>query len=121
RVAALEGARDLCEVSRPDQPLGPEYQLLTPTAQRPAGPLAERNHDVCEAIHQVKLVDVRGRPAPDQLTVERECAPPLGEHAEVAGHVEVTAQSEPGEEIGIGLLGLRGAEQILSVVLPALA
>jgi len=121
RGAALEGARDLREVPRTDQPLGTEDQLLTPAAQRHVCLLAERNHDVREAVHQVELVDERGRPAPSQLAVQRECAPPLGEHAEVLGHVEVSAQPVPGEEVAIGVLGLRGAEQEVFEVLPALA
>src|SRR5206468_11042225 len=58
RGAALAGARDLREVPRPDQPLGAEDQLLTPAAQRHARLLAERNHDVREAVQQVELVDV---------------------------------------------------------------
>ena len=104
-----------------DQALGHEDQLLTAAAQRHARLLAERDHDVCEAVHQVELVDERVRAASRQLAVQRERAPPLGEHAEVALHVEVGAQSVPGEEIAIGLLGLRVAEQELSEVLFPLA
>src|SRR4030095_7015100 len=33
RLDAVEGMRDLCEVARPDQPLGTEQQLLTTPAQ----------------------------------------------------------------------------------------
>ncbi len=117
RGAAIEAARDLREVARPDQPLGPEDQLLTTTAQRRARSVTERNHDVREAVHQVELVHERRRPAPLEISVQRERAPALGEEADVGRHVEVGAQPDPREEVGIGLLGLRSAEQELPEVL----
>jgi len=118
RGAAIEGARDLREVARPDQPLGAEDQLLTTTAQRHARLLAERNHDVREAVQEVDLVNERRCPAPLEISVQRHRALPLGEHPEEGSHVEVSAQPEPREEVGVGLLGLRRAEQELPEVLP---
>src|SRR5205809_1187224 len=121
RGAALEGTRDLREVPGPDQPLRTEDQLLTTTAQRHARLLAQRDHDVRETVHQVDLVDVRSRPSPRQVAVERERTPPLAEHAEVASKVEIGAQPVSSEEIAIGLLRLRDPELVLSEELPALA
>src|SRR6266480_2195807 len=69
---AIEGARDLREIARPDQPLGTEDQLLTATAQRRARLLTERNHDVREAIQEVELVHERRCPAPLEISVQRE-------------------------------------------------
>src|SRR6266849_3452453 len=67
----VEGVRDLREVARPDQPLGTEDQLLTTTAQRHARQVAERNHDVHEAVQEVDLVDERRCPAPLEFSVQR--------------------------------------------------
>src|SRR5439155_14917242 len=105
RVTAIEGTKDLCEDARPDQPLGPEDQLLPATAQRRARLLAERNHDVSEAVQEVELVDERRCPASLELSVQRERALPLGEHAEVWRHYVVVGEAVQGEEIRIGLLG----------------
>jgi len=116
--SAVEGVRDLREVARPHQPLGTEDQLPTTTAQRHTRQVTERNHDVQEAVPEVDLVDVRRRPAPLEISVQRHRALPLGEHAKVGGHVEVGAQPEPGEEVGVGILGLRGSEQVVPEVLP---
>src|SRR5207247_2543778 len=76
--------------------------------------LAQRDHDVRETVHQVDLVDVRSRPSPRQVAVERERTPPLGEHAVVASQVEAGAQPVSRGEIALGLLGLRVLDRVSS-------
>ena len=119
--AAIEGPRDLREVARSDESLGTEYQLLATTPERQTRLRAERNHDVREAVEEIELVDIRRRPAALKVAVEGERTLALGEHPEVRAHVNVGAQSVPRQEVPIGLLGLGGAEQVLAVVLSALA
>src|SRR5207237_7840625 len=50
----------------------------------------------------------------------RKGAAAVGDNAEVTGYVEVGAQPTPREEIPVGLLGLRAAEEVVSKVLAAL-
>src|SRR5260370_962565 len=54
---------------------------------------------------------------PRETSVQGERAAAFSEDADVGRHVEVGAQPDPREEVGIGLLGLRSAEQELPEVL----
>jgi len=69
RGAAIEGARDLREVARPDQPLGAEDQLLTSPAHGHVRLLAERNQDIRKAVPQVGLIVERGTIAAREVAV----------------------------------------------------
>ena len=119
-LPAVERAAHIGEVGHPDQSLGAEQELLPAAAQRHIGLLAERNHDVREAVQEVQLVDEARCPAPHEISVQDERALPLSEHAEVASHVEVSTQPVPRGQVGVGILGLRGAEQEVPEVLPPL-
>jgi len=54
---AVEGAAHVGEVGHPDQSLSAEDQLLPAPTQRHIGVLAERNHDVREAVQEVQLAE----------------------------------------------------------------
>src|SRR5947208_16204294 len=106
----------LCEVARPEQPLGTEDQLLPATAQRRARLLAERHHDVREADQEVELVDERRCLASLELSVDRERALPLGEHVEVSLYLQLSGKPEPVTQMQIGLDGLGWPEVELAVL-----
>ena len=110
RGTAVEGASDLGEVARPDQPLGTEYQLLTTTAQCHARLLAERNHDVGETVQEVGLIVKSGAITALEIAVRCQRAPPLGVDAEIRGHVKIGIQPEPGQEVSIRAFWCRRAE-----------
>jgi hypothetical protein len=93
------------------QPLGAEQQLLTPTAQRHTHPFTDRDDDVREAILEFELADLAGGRTSSEIAVQRGCELAFREEAQEARHAEVGAQQDPGEEIRVGVLGCRGAEQ----------
>jgi hypothetical protein len=66
---AVEGLRDLREVAGADQPLGTENELLSTPTQRDVCLVPEGNRDVREAVEEVDLVDVCGRPSALEIAV----------------------------------------------------
>ena len=119
-MAPVEGATHIGEVGHPDQSLSAEQQLLSTSAERHIGPLAERNHDVRETVLKVELVDEGICPASHEATVESKRSLPFGEETHVGGYVKVGAQPESGKQVCVGVVRLRGPEQEVAEVLCAL-